>query len=175
MAFLCSPFFTNVFPSSFRAWPFFMSWSLGAEQEEGAGGRQRDDTGRQSKRGQKDKFWSRSHFKLLLIQIHIYEKDAPYLVIFFSTQPISALLIPGFCVWPMPFCCVGICLASFSRTARGTLGIGGSFSLHNGPSASVSAFVILGNKKRMICCYIATHLIINSITLILQYLISLFT
>lgn len=55
----------------------------------------------------------------------------------------------------MPFCWgVGLCWvtlpadfwASFSFTDRGTVGMGGSFSLHDGPSVSVSAFVILRNS-----------------------------
>lgn len=37
---------------------------------------------------------------------------------------------------------------SFCLTDRGTVGMGGSFSLHDSPSASVSAFVILWSNKK---------------------------
>lgn len=79
------------------------------------------------------------------------------------------VFLPGFFVCLVPFCsgvrfgCAALAevfWASFSRTDRGTVGMGGSFSLHDSPSASVSAFVILWNKgekksfERLILCVV---------------------
>lgn len=84
----------------------------------------------------------------------------------------SYIFLPGFFACLVPFCsgvgfgCAALAevfWASFSRTDRGTVGMGGSFSLHDSPSASVSAFVILRNKgekksfERLILCVFTTR------------------
>ncbi len=74
-----------------------------------------------------------------------------------GTRQKTKIFLPGLFVCLVPFCfgvgfgCAAFAVvfwASFSLTDRGTEGMGGSFSLHDRPSASVSAFVILRNNKK---------------------------